>query len=84
MLARWPPPLRWLPYSRPLCAACRPSVLPVRLLPQLLALRPLLALLWARQWLRLRLSHLPVLPLPRLKSSLLPCKSHHRLHLLPP
>ena len=59
-------------------------MLPVRLLPQLLALRPLLALLWARQWLRPRLLRLSVLPLPRLKSSLLPCKSHHRLLRLPP
>lgn len=56
-------------------------MLPVRLLLLLLALRPLLALLWAPQWL---LPHLFVLQLPRLKSSLLPCKSHHRLLQLQP
>jgi hypothetical protein len=55
-------------------------VLHVRPLRLLLALRPLLALLWAPQWL---LPHLFVLPLPRLKSSLLPCKSRHRLPRLP-
>lgn len=56
----------------------------VRLLPLLLTLRPLLALQWARQWHRPRLLRLSVLPLLRLKSSLLPCKSLHRLLRLPP
>ncbi len=84
MLARWPRLLRWLPSSQPLCAAYRPFVLHVHPLRLLLALQPLLALLWAPQWLLPRLLHLSALPLPRLKSSLLPCKSHHRLlRLLP-
>lgn len=59
-------------------------MLPVRPLRLLLALRPPLALLWARQWHRLLLLRLFVLPLPRLKFSLLPCKSRHRLLRLPP
>lgn len=57
------------------------SVLPVRPLRLLLALQPLLALPWARQWLRPRL---PVLPLPRQKFNRPPCKSRHRLLRLPP
>jgi hypothetical protein len=78
--ARWPPPQCSRPSCLPLCAASRPSVLHVRPLPLPLALRPRLALLWARQWHPVHQSVL--LPL-RQKSNPLPCLSRHRLQRLP-
>lgn len=83
-LARLPPPLHWLLSCLPLYAASRPSVQPVRPLPLLrllLALQRLLAHLWARQWLQLRLFVL--LPLLQ-KSSLRPCQPLNRLRQLHP